>query len=235
MADVRSLLRQERAARQHAKPPRQSAAPAAAPTSKKRKAADDGSEERKRTRTEETIGVPAAFFDREPASDEHPSPPAAPVPMHDDEAPGPTNPAHIQPPLGAAADAELDAFMAEMNQPAEPQRSAPSYAGAVIEAAPMTAAELAAQARDEQNAQRAKRDEEMEGEKEDAARALEDEFDEMEGLEERVRRLREQREALRTKHLDARSDAMSLPTPQPEEEESESEDEDWDDWRFRPA
>lgn len=37
----------------------------------------------------------------------------------------------------------------------------------------------------------------MEAEKEDAARALEDEFDEMEGLEERVRRLREKREELR--------------------------------------
>ena len=59
MADVRSLLRQERAARQQ-KP---SSTPATAPASKKRKAADDGAIERKRTRTEEAAGVPAGFFD----------------------------------------------------------------------------------------------------------------------------------------------------------------------------
>lgn len=62
----------------------------------------------------------------------------------------------------------------------------------------MTAAELAAQAREEQSAQRARRDEDMEAEKEEAARALEDEFEEMEGLDERVKKLREQREALRS-------------------------------------
>src|SRR5262245_16446111 len=68
MADVRSMLRQERAARQqHSRPVRQSPAPAAAPASKKRKATDDGAdgaEERKRTRTEDAKGVPAGFFDR---------------------------------------------------------------------------------------------------------------------------------------------------------------------------
>ena len=103
----------------------------------------------------------------------------------------------------------------------------------------MTAAEIAAQAREDQSAQRAKRDEEMEGEKEDAARALEDEFEEMEGLEERVKRLREQREALRSTSggiIKVEDDGVK-PAPSAEEDgESESDDdEDWDDWRFRPA
>lgn len=77
----------------------------------------------------------------------------------------------------------------------------------------------------------------MEAEKEEAARALEDEFEEMEGLDERVKKLREQREALRTQsaQLPVSTDAETV-QPQVNDGESESEDdEDWDDWRFRPA
>ncbi|KAH7074167.1 hypothetical protein FB567DRAFT_453598 [Paraphoma chrysanthemicola] len=239
MADARTLLRQQRAARQQAqKPQKQSAAPAAAPTSKKRKAAEDSPEERKRTRTEEEVGVPAGFFDAgaqdregeeaaEPSSTTHDS-----ASLADTQEPELSTPQ--APPLDAAAEAELDAFMTEIQQQRPP---AATYAsGAVIEAKPMTAAEIAAQAREEQSAQRARKDEEMEGEKEDAARALEDEFEEMEGLEERVRRLRDQREALRLKHARATTADIALHSaPLSEDDGSDSEDEDWDDWRFRPA
>jgi hypothetical protein len=240
MADVRSLLRQERAARQQAKPPKRSAAPAAAPTSRKRKAADDEVAERKRTRTEEEAGVPAGFFDAGTA-DEESSVPAEPeqestdaATMQTDELQVPTPQA---PPTTAADNAELDAFLDEMEQNAEAQRNtAKRYAGVVAESAPMTAAELAAQAREDMSNQRAKRDEEMEGEKEDAARALEDEFDEMEGLEERIKRLREQREALRSKHATVQVNDIAPPTPQQEEEDvSDSDDEAFDDWSFRPS
>jgi hypothetical protein len=241
MADVRSMLRQQRAARQQAqKPQKQSTAPAAAPTSKKRKATDERIEERKRTRTEEEAGVPAGFFDTgdvdvdedgtvEPPTTTQEDATTADAPIADLSAPKAA-------PLDANAEAELDAFMNEMTK--EPPRPAATYAsGAVIEAKPMTAAEISAQAREDQSAQRARKDEEMEGEKEDAARALEDEFDEMEGLEERVKRLREQREALRAKRgqvVDA--DVLAHIPPLAEEDEgSESDDEDWDDWRFRPA
>ncbi|KAF1962649.1 hypothetical protein CC80DRAFT_487172 [Byssothecium circinans] len=240
MADVRSMLRQQRAARQQAKPQKQSSAPAAAPASKKRKAVDEKVEERKRTRTEEETNVPAGFFDAEIA-DEEVTPSGAATDADSGALPAdstPRAPAISDPvPLDPVADAELDAFMNEMDAAAVAQQNPTTYSGAVIEAAPMTAAEIAAQAREEQGEQRAKRDEEMEGEKEDAARALEEEFDEMEGLEDRVRKLREQREALRNKTVEMEvvdEDSM-LPTPQPEEEESESDDEDWDDWRFRPA
>lgn len=101
----------------------------------------------------------------------------------------------------------------------------------------MTAAELAAQAREEQNAQRARRDEDMDAEKEEAARALEDEFEEMEGLDERVKKLREQREVLRSQSAQLPAPIETSPTQsQLNVEESESEeDEDWDDWRFRPV
>jgi hypothetical protein len=241
MADVRSMLRQQRAARQSQKPQKQSAAPAAAPTSKKRKAADDTVEERKRTRTEEDAGVPAGFFD---AGDTEPPEEGAlneldtskeGAPATDVLPPRPSPPQ--APPLDATAEAELDAFMNEMKKDRPPPPAAMYTSGAVIEAKPMTAAEIAAQAREEQSAQRAKKDEEMEGEKEDAARALEDEFEEMEGLEERVKRLREQREALRTKRSQAiNTDIIAPVAPLAEEDDgSESDDEDWDDWRFRPA
>ncbi|KAI9696908.1 MAG: hypothetical protein M1820_007983 [Bogoriella megaspora] len=70
-------------------------------------------------------------------------------------------------------------------------------AAAAISAAPMTADELAARAREEANEQRGNVDNEMEAEKEEAARRLDEEFEEMEGFEERVRRMKERREALR--------------------------------------
>ena len=78
----------------------------------------------------------------------------------------------------------------------------------------------------------------MEAEKEEAARALEDEFEEMEGLDERLKKLREQREALRNQSAQlpapiATNTAQSQ--PRDDESDSEEEDEDWDDWRFRPA
>lgn len=187
--------------------------------------------------------MPAGFFDAGAAKDEEEVAPEATAqesaPIQDTKPSEPPKPA--EPPLDATAQAELDAFLNEMNaaKPASPPPTKIAYSGAVIEAAPMTAAEIAAQAREDQSAQRAKRDEEMEGEKEDAARALEDEFEEMEGLEERVKRLREQREALRSTSggiMKVEEDGVK-PAPSAEEDgESESDDdEDWDDWRFRPA
>ena len=61
----------------------------------------------------------------------------------------------------------------------------------------------------------------------------------MEGLDERVKRLREQREALRSQSAQRPAPVETLPVP-PEAADGESEsddddDEDWDDWRFRPA
>lgn len=235
MADARTLLRQQRAARDQAKKAqKRAAAPPAVSASKKRKATDDSTEEKKRTRTEEAAGVPAGFFDAGAEQEEtHVEDEIEAAPQPPPTEPLQTTSAQLDP----TAEAELDAFLSEMNKEPEPQPKYNYASGAVIESAPMTAAELAAQAREEQSAQRARRDEDMEAEKEEAARALEDEFEEMEGLDERVKKLREQREALR-----AQSTQLPVPTEpipiqsQAHDEESESEDdEDWDDWRFRPA
>jgi hypothetical protein len=245
MADVRALLRQERAARQPVQ--KRSAAPTATPTSRKRKATDNGDDERKRTRTEEDAGVPSGFFDGG-VEDDDDSPPSVPQTAQEEEdsaAQEPESdpqllaPASANPPvprLDADAQAELDAFLSEMAEEPAAQHAFPTYfAGAVIEAAPMTTAEIAAQAREDMSVQRAKKDEEMEGEKEDAARLLEDEFEEMEGLEERFKKLREQREALRSARAQAKVEEIVLSEAQPEHVESDSDDEEWDDWRFSAA
>ena len=84
--------------------------------------------------------------------------------------------------------------------PPEPAKPSALNFEADISAAPLTAAEIAAQAKEQAIQQaRERREAEVEGEKEDAARALEEEFDEMEGLEERVARLKRMREELRTR------------------------------------
>ncbi|KAK1082270.1 hypothetical protein LTR48_007072, partial [Friedmanniomyces endolithicus] len=98
------------------------------------------------------------------------------------------------------------------------------------------AEETAAKAREEQSAQRGKRDVEIEAEKEEAASALQDEFQEMEGLEDRLRILREKREALRaTAGVKVNEGAVAVDDPAGEQgtEEraraGEAEDEDDDD------
>ncbi|KZM27265.1 hypothetical protein ST47_g1590 [Ascochyta rabiei] len=240
MADARTLLRQQRAAREQArKPPKQAPAPAPAPVSRKRKAAEDGSEDgpedKKRSRTEQAAGVPAGFFDARAEPDEvtealEQTPPAPAAQLQESSQSAP-------PPLDPSAEAELDAFLTEMNKEPTPPPPRHTFAsGAVIEAAPMTAAELAAQAREEQMAQRARTEEDMEADKEEAARALEDEFEEMEGLDERVKKLRDQREALRSQSAQLPAPAETSPVQmQADDDDDDDDDEDWDDWRFRPA
>lgn len=245
MADVRSLLRQERASRQQAtRPARQSAAPGGVTASRKRKAAEISLEERKKLKTNGPQEAPTGVSAEEDETVQETVPAAAQADADGDahmqiQSPAPQPPAPEPPqaaPVADEDDDELDAFMKEMED--APQQQGGAFAGAVIEAAPMTAAEVAAQAREEQNAQRGRKEEEIEAEKEEAAQHLQEEFDEMEELEERVRKLREQREALRKVQVQANTTDIELPDPEPAkdvDDESESDDEDWDDWRFRPA
>ncbi|KAK3072989.1 hypothetical protein LTR53_005801 [Teratosphaeriaceae sp. CCFEE 6253] len=102
---------------------------------------------------------------------------------------------------GSVDESELAAFEREL---AEMERSTDSAlnAQATISAAPRTADGNAAQAQEQQTAQRGKRDADTEGEREDAAIAMQDEFDQMEGLEARLRKLRERREALRKSRVE---------------------------------
>ncbi|KAI7220665.1 hypothetical protein KC333_g2227 [Hortaea werneckii] len=126
---------------------------------------------------------------------------AAPATAHVNEARPTEVPSNGGAPLAtddAVDEAELAAFereLAAMEQPSD--AAATIQADATISAAPLTAEELAAQAREEQSAQRGRRDAELEDEREDAALALQEEFEEMDSLEQRLRKLREKREALR--------------------------------------
>lgn len=255
------MLRQERAARQQAakpaRPTRTSAAPAPAPIGKKRKAVDDEPEGRKRTKAEEPTGLPSGFFDggaREEAQAgsptegselqtkatntdarkttlEIPEPPVVPAA---------TIPEEPAPGADAIDEEEWAAFERDLATPPLEKRIVPALAAAAtIQAAPMTAAELAAQAREDMSAQRGRRDAEIEAEKEDAARQLEDEFDEMEGWEERARKLREKREVLR-KARDLSAPPVEQIVTQPpgdlSEEESDDDFEDgWDNWGMGAA
>jgi hypothetical protein len=113
-------------------------------------------------------------------------------------------------------------------------------ASATISAPALSASEIAA--REARENVQTKVEQDIEGEKEDAARALEEEFDEMEGLEERARKLREKREELRKRALERTGDVEGVSTElnmkagddtnESGEEDEEDEDE-WDAWRMR--
>ena len=229
--------------------------------SKKRKADDDDDDDDSRKRTRPVVDVPRGFLDEQIKTDKTSFKPvidevnlangrddAVTKPSQgfvgaDDVAPilssnPPTNPP-IQSPTAPIDEDEWAAFERDVATP-PPDPSAPSAltASVTISAAPMTAAELAAQSREQASLQaRENREAEVEGEKEDAARALEEEFDEMEELEERVRRLREKREELRRKRVNEaeqdekveidRTNAADLE----ESEESEDEDDEWGLWK----
>ncbi|KAL2217398.1 hypothetical protein M432DRAFT_434344 [Thermoascus aurantiacus ATCC 26904] len=154
------------------------------------------------------------------------------------------------PPAQAPADGpqtidedEWAAFEREVVAPTRiPQQPAAVAAPATISAAPVSAAELEAQQRREKEALAKAREAEAEGEREDAARFLEEEFDQMEMLEDRVRRLKEKREELRRRTAEegkkAEAGAEGTPAESAEqqgeaESESEEEDDAWDNWRFR--
>ncbi|CAD0027160.1 unnamed protein product [Aureobasidium pullulans] len=277
MADVRSLLRNERASRRinhphatysdsgkllcavcnlqikteslwdnHVKSPQHTARleylranpppPTASPQTKKRKAGESDDEGRKRVKAVPGGFVPEGFFDAaQEDEDQHETLHPPKRTRH--------NPPHLhRPPAPDVDEDEWAAFEREMA--ATQQNALPIIsASATISAAPVSAEELAAQAREEQSAQRTAREAEIEADTEDAALAMQQEFDEMEELDERVRRLREKREALRlSKQSETLPDApASIPEAvsqttksqndnQEEDEDDDDEDDDFDDW-----
>ncbi|KAI0193102.1 hypothetical protein F4808DRAFT_442473 [Astrocystis sublimbata] len=154
-----------------------------------------------------------------------------------------------QAPNGAVNDDEWAAFeaeMAELETPA-PQPSTAIHTDAVISAPAMTTAQLAAKSQEEENERRKRAAEvEMADEREDATRALEDEFDEMAELEARVRKLKERRETLRKESvMNLQQQAAVTNKSQnangkengnnvDDEDESEDDEDGWDDgFRFR--
>ncbi|KAH8167354.1 hypothetical protein CIB48_g862 [Xylaria polymorpha] len=156
---------------------------------------------------------------------------------------------------GAVDEAEWAAFEAEMAvldapAPATNGGSNHLYADATISAPALTTAQIAVTSQEEENERRKRAAEaEMADEREDATRALEDEFDEMAELEGRVRRLKERREELRKEsvmNFRAGAGGTALKTgagpgkenvhadeEDDDEEDEEEEEDEWDGFRFR--
>ncbi|CAI7570197.1 unnamed protein product [Penicillium glandicola] len=250
MADVRSLLRSELASRKGTSQPNTTGNR----VTKKRKVDSGDAVMRKKIRAAEldafqsTPGTTSA----EQATDEEASGQvedevAGPEPPLDNEqeivepaADLPEAPT-TQPPEDPSTLIDEDAWAAFEREVAaqsdEPHVPAALTAEATISAAPVTAAELAAQEERAKASSVRTREAEMEGEREDAARLLEEEFDEMDQLEERVRRLKQKREELRKARAtdQTHDEPMGSGAVEPDESESEDDDddEDWDDWRFK--
>ncbi|TGO58941.1 hypothetical protein BOTNAR_0172g00270 [Botryotinia narcissicola] len=111
---------------------------------------------------------------------------------------------------------------------------------AVIFAPAMTTAEVEARTAEEEKARRKEKLEaEVEGDREDASRKLQEEFEEMESLDQRVKRLREKREALWLKEKDVIA-TVSIPTEEPaandvseDDDDYDDDEDDWDGFRLR--
>jgi len=103
----------------------------------------------------------------------------------------------------AAFEAEMSALDSAASEAITTNGPASNYtADATISAPAMTAVQVAARSREEENERRKQAAEvEMADEREEATRALETEFEEMEELEGRVRRLKERREKLRKESM----------------------------------
>lgn len=145
-------------------------------------------------------------------------------------------------PKPAVDEDEWAAFEADIAATEPP--AAAAYDEAVISAPAMSASELAAKDKEEDNRRKRERqDAELEGDKEDAARRMENELEEIQGLEQRVKKLKEMREALRNKSKAGIAEGQPGPPlsesepkgqaggeDKEEEEEEEDDEEDEDDW-----
>ncbi|KAI0973429.1 hypothetical protein F4678DRAFT_426696 [Xylaria arbuscula] len=157
---------------------------------------------------------------------------------------------------GAVDEAEWAAFEAEMSVLDAPAPPAP-YTDATISAPALSAAQVAAKSEEEEHERRKHAMEtQIADEREDATRALEAEFEEMEELEGRVRRLKERREELRKESVmnlrgaattikktgdsnvmdgkeNVRANGLEEKDEEEEEDDEEEDEDEWDGFRFR--
>lgn len=247
MADIRSLLRAERTARAPPKTRKQAPAPASPPKpNKKRKIEDSEStatETRKRTKAKRSTNLPSGFFDGT-EEDEEEEEDAAQEPqallegfVAATEAPSILPQSSIPAVPSKELDDEWAAFEQDIASISAETKTALDAlnANAVLQAAPISATEVDSQSLDEAPNAQKRRDVEIEDEKEDASRALEEEFEEMEVLEERLRKLKEKREQLRASKAEAIDHIKAEPEPILEEGSDEDDDDggdEWDGWRF---
>ncbi|KAJ6108130.1 hypothetical protein N7523_009453 [Penicillium sp. IBT 18751x] len=248
MADVRSLLRNELASRKGASPNT-----AGNRISKKRKVDNGEGVMRKKLRSTDLETVQAAAIAQgagpsaegtaeedvlEPVEEtEVEEPLAEKQQTASTSAQQTATPPPPQESSGTVDEDEWAAFEREVVAPTRISHAPAAVAAeATISAAPVSNEELAEQQKTEKASAGRTREAELEGEREDAARFMEEEFDEMDQLEERVRRLKHMREELRQKRAkDQTRDVPMVSEDQrvAESDSDEDDDEEWDDWRFK--
>ncbi|KAM0123749.1 hypothetical protein ACHAQE_000483 [Botrytis cinerea] len=220
--------------------------------SKKRKLDDEDEDtdmeygtQKKRSKATPTA-LEGFFVPAEDSLNERSESPSKPAIPHDLQIPSrpatPAKPTKSPPPIKQTTIDEdewaaFEADIAAADVPTEVESEA------VIFAPAMTAAEVEARSAEEEKARRKEKLEaEVEGDKEDASRKLQEEFEEMEGLEQRVKRLREKREALRSKEKEAIA-TVPIPTEATaaiaandeldDDDDDDDDEDDWDGFRLR--
>ncbi|KAJ5133852.1 hypothetical protein N7448_001128 [Penicillium atrosanguineum] len=247
MADVRSLLRNELASRKGASPNTTGNR-----VSKKRKVDNGEGVMRKKLRSTDIEAVQAAASAQgagpsaegtieddvlEPVEEAELEEPLDENQQTDSPTAQQIPPTPLQESFGSVDEDEWAAFEREVAAPTRMAHAPAAIAAeATISAAPVTNEELAAQQEKEKASAGRTREAELEGEREDAARFMEEEFDEMDQLEERVRRLKHMREELRQKRAEDQTRDVPMASDDQRAAESDSDEddyEDWDDWRFK--
>jgi hypothetical protein len=241
MSDVRALLRAERAARDPPKTKRTHATASQIPSKKRKGGQEERADDEGRKKPKEDDGYQqVAADDSANTVDQVYENPITSTALASDE------PIKAIP-TDAVADVDEDEWAAFERDVATPPPSPPRQtainalqSNSAISAAPVTKADLEAEKKKENNqAKRIQREEDLAAEKEDAARNLEEEFEEMDALEQRIKKLKEQRERLRAGSTDQKSSRDNIDvdadTPStndkgihPEADDDELEDEDDD-------
>jgi zinc finger protein 830 len=234
MADVRAMLRAEKASRSS--------------SSRKRKAAIDSPiQPEKRSRANDEAPIEAPSLDPQTL---HQQPPAEDEPVQGsskstDAPQSPSKAADGQPtslpadaaPTDGVDEAEWAAFERDVAAPDPPANMSALDAikASAMQADPVTAAELEARRKaEEQRRERDRREEEAEADREEAAQRLEDELEQMEALERRIQRLKDLREELRRKNEEEEDPPEAMAAAPPEEvgdDESDGSDDD-DGWNM---
>lgn len=197
-------------------------------TTKKRKASeDDDGDDTLRKRSKPANGLPEGFFD--PGMEKEPSPARHAVEMQIPSRPATPSKGIDTIPVVKPVEQQVDedewaAFEADIAT-AEAQVTAAN--DAVISAPAMSAEDIKKRTAEEEYTSRKEMQEaEIEGDKEDAQRKMEEELEEMESLEARVRKLRAKREQLRTNVAAPNVDQTVADTAMAESEEDDDDDDD---------
>lgn len=210
--------------------------PAGPGVTRKRKAGHDDGHERKKSKgglRDVVDGTSLGNIEEQLVEDTHNTPeelgsPAAPI----------VKSSNASEAVSPVDEDEWAAFERGVATPPPEEVSTTAHrAGATIEAAPLSAAQLAKQENGANSAQRVDQDLYIEEEKDDASKQLEDELDQMNELEQRVNRLKDRREALRrgVEHAAKANTVEPTVTTHPlsisQDEGEDSAEDEWDPWR----